>query len=180
MNADLWRKLDPLADQTSEAIGRFLTSPEATDMKSALKQAAALLPDGYSVSLDIRMEVFDPERGEVLPLLTMGLATSGKSDPYLTHGDSSPTRYVVDGDICEVPHDRCPHCWALWDFKLLPGGNAAGNNHCDSCGYGLGKEVKLLLDQDTCPYCEQGKLSMADPVCSRCGLTIDPGFVAWG
>jgi len=36
--------------------------------------------------------------------------TNGK-DAYVATGDSIPQQYVVDGEICKVPHDFCPHCW---------------------------------------------------------------------
>jgi hypothetical protein len=80
---------------------------------------------------------------------------------------------VVEGDIEVVPHDRCPKCYGVWDFKLT-------NPSCLECGATLGREVKLLLDSDVCPYCEEGKVSMTAPVCDKCGQRIDPGIVVWG
>jgi len=180
MKDNLWRQLDPLADQADEEVESFLASPQANELKAILKKAAATLPDGYSVSLDMRMNVFDPERSDVLPLLTTGLGAFGQGEPYVAHGDSTPCRYAVDGDICEVPHDRCPHCWANWDFKIGHPVAADGVRPCPSCGYELGKEVKLMLDSDKCPHCSEGELSMDDPTCSKCGLMIDSSFIAWG
>jgi hypothetical protein len=177
---DLWRKLEPLADRADNEVERILTSPAGNELKAILQEAAATLPEGCSVSLDITLNVFDPERGNALPLLTTGLATSGEAEPYVTHGDSSPCRYLVDGDICEVPHDRCPHCWATWDFKIGESATPRETHPCPGCGYELGEEVKLMLDNDKCPHCDQGKMSMQDPTCERCGFTIDPGIVAWG
>jgi len=110
MNDSLWRQLEPLADRADEQVERFLTSPQANELRATIQEAAAALPEGYSVSLDITLNVFDRERGQALPLLSSGLATSGPGEPYVAHGDSTPCRYLVDGKICEVPHDRCPHC----------------------------------------------------------------------
>jgi len=177
MQDKLWRQLDPLADKAGEEIERFLTSPQANDLKTIMKKAAAALPDGYSLSLDIKLNVFDPDREDALPLLTTGLAASGQNEPYVAHGDSTPCRYTVDGEVCEVPHDRCPHCWAVWDFKIGHPVATEGLHPCPTCGYELGKELKLLLDNDKCPHCEKGELSMDNPRCSKCGLEIDP---AWG
>ena len=66
-----------------------------------------------------------------------------------------------------------PSVTALWDFKL---------NHpsCSECGATMGREVKLLLDTDVCPFCEEGKVSLTVPVCAKCGQRIDPGIVVWG
>lgn len=180
MNDDLWRKLDPLADRAEEEVQRILTSPKGNELKAIIQEAATALPEGCSVSLDITLNIFDRERGRTLPLLTTGLATSGQAEPYVTHGDCTPCRYLVDGEICEVPHDRCPHCWACWDFKIGHPGSRRETYPCSDCGYKLGKEVRLMLDDDKCPHCGKGKMSMQDPTCERCGFTIDPGIVAWG
>ena len=51
---------------------------------------------------------------------------------------------------------------------------------CPCCGYEMGEQIKLMLDGDVCPYCEKGKMSMANPPCDQCGLVIDPRLVAWG
>ena len=106
-------------------------------------------------------------------LLTLGLSTSEGKPPFKIYGDSTPQKYVVNGEIQVVPHDRCPHCYGVWDFKL---------NHlsCTECGATMGQEVKLLLDTDVCPFCEEGKVSLTAPVCEKCGHQIDPSVVVWG
>ena len=50
MNDSLWRQLEPLADRADEQIERFLTSPQAKELKVIIQEAAAALPEGYSVS----------------------------------------------------------------------------------------------------------------------------------
>ena len=82
-------------------------------------------------------------------------------------------RYVVSGDICQVPHDYCPSCWGMWDFKDQ-------DRECPSCGIVLGNEIKILLDTDICPHCENGKVSAANPECSKCGYKVDLDIVTWG
>jgi hypothetical protein len=44
----------------------------------------------------------------------------------------------------------------------------------------MGREVKLLLDTDVCPFCEEGKVSLIAPVRDRCGQKIDHGTEIWG
>jgi hypothetical protein len=73
------------------------------------------LPLTYTVSIDVELRVFDNEREQSLNLLTTGLSTAREVEPYRTSGDSSVHRYVAGGEICEVPHDRCPQCWGSWD-----------------------------------------------------------------
>jgi Zn-finger nucleic acid-binding protein len=101
------------------------------------------------------------------------LAAVGGEAPYQVWVDSSPHRYVVRGDVVVVPHDHCPQCWGLWDFKEL-------HPECPACGARMGEEVKLLLDTDCCPNCEEGKVTAGEPRCSECGFAVIPGHVVWG
>jgi hypothetical protein len=123
--------------------------------------------------LNVSVDVFDAERSNALTLLTLGLSTAKGAPPCKTHGDSTPQKYVVDGEIQVVPHDRCPKYYGLWDFKLI-------HPSCSDCGATMGQDVKMLLDNDSCPFCEEGKVSLTVPVCDECGQGIDPGIVVWG
>jgi hypothetical protein len=118
-------------------------------------------------------EKFDQEKERSLPLLQTGLSGFGDEEPHIATGDSSPQKYVADGEIQVVPHDRCPRCWEIWDFKF-------DNRSCRECGATLGENVKVLLDTDVCPNCEEGKVSMATPVCHQCGHEVDLNLVVWG
>jgi hypothetical protein len=141
-------KIADIVDQQlgSEELGRFLG-----ELGTAVgKQVIA--------SLNITVDVFDDDRESPLPLLTTGLSTSSGKEPYRTCGDSTPQRYIVEDSIQVVPHDRCPHCWEIWDFKLQ-------NPSCLCCGTMMGDTCKLLLDTDECPWCNGGKGTVAQPRC---------------
>ena len=51
-----------------------------------------------------------------------------------------PRNTWVDGEIQLVPHDRCPKCYGVWDFKLK-------HTSCSECGAALGREVKQRPSQ---------------------------------
>jgi len=125
------------------------------------------------VNFTLLVDVFDSERENSLPLLSNGLSTLDGQEPFRTYADSSLHRYIIDGAIQVVPHDRCPKCWEVWDFKLQ-------NPECGSCDAEMGKNCKLLLDSDVCPRCEEGKITASQPECSKCGFEVDPSFVTWG
>lgn len=163
-----------------EFADKVLNSPQVAALKAAMRKASAALPEDYSLTFDITLNVFDHERGQALPLLTTGLSSFADKEPYVHSGDSTIARYLVDGEICELPHDRCPHCWGLWDFKIGQPEVLPGERPCPTCGYRLGDQVKLLLDNDLCPNCEKKKITSSQPACARCGFKIDPKFVAWG
>jgi ribosomal protein S27AE len=164
---------DPILDEIAVKIDELLDSDQFAAVRALLARLSETVGPRYSVNLNVSVEVFDAERPNALPLLTLGLSTSGGDTPYNTCSDSTPQTYVVDGEIQMVPHDLCPKCYGLWDFKL-------DRRSCSKCGATLGQDVKLLLDADVCPFCEDGRVSLTAPVCAKCGQQIDPGIVVWG
>jgi hypothetical protein len=173
MDPKLFSAADRYIDQIDDALDQALASPELREVREALAALGKRLGDHYSVTLTCLVEVFDQQKGRTLPLLNMGLSTSNGAEPFPVSGDSTPHRYVVDGQIQVVPHDRCPKCWGEWDFKWQ-------YRRCPHCDAELGRNCQLLLDADVCPQCEEGKVTASKPQCSRCGFVVDPSLVAWG
>src|SRR4051812_46696505 len=173
MDRSSFESADPILNQLAELIDQTLDSSQLSAIRQAMAQLSEAVGQRYSVNLSVIVDVFDPERPHALPLLTTGLSTSGGKSPHRTWGDSTLQRYVSGGEIQVVPHDRCPRCYGLWDFKFK-------HPACSGCGATLGRDVKVLLDADVCPSCEEGKVSMTDPVCNKCGYRVDPDVVTWG
>jgi len=170
MDPDTFNALDPHLDTIAELASQHLYAPE---FHRALSELSKILGQRYGVSISLTVEVFDEDGRRSLPLLNTGLCAPFGKEPYRTWGDSTPQRYVVKEGIRVVPHDRCPLCWQVWDFKWK-------NPSCSHCGTVLGDNCKILLDADVCPFCEEGKVSMAQPRCNKCGQEIDPKTVVWG
>jgi Zn-finger nucleic acid-binding protein len=173
MDRSTFESAEPILDEMAASLDELLDSDQFSAVRNALARLSETIGPRYSVNLNVSVEVFDAERTNPLPLLNMGLSTSKGEPPYKTYGDSTPQKYVVNGEIQVVPHDHCPKCYGIWDFKLE-------HPTCSACGAAMGREVKLLLDTDVCPFCEQGKISLTDPLCDKCGHQIDPGTVVWG
>ncbi len=173
MDKSTFEMVDPLMDEIAESTDQVLDSPELAQLRTLLTELKKELGDRYLVSLGVTVDVFDQEKERGLPLLQMGLSGFGDAEPYHATGDSSPQKYVADGEIQVVPHDRCPVCWEVWDFKFK-------HQSCRGCGATLGDNVKVLLDTDVCPHCEKGKVSMTTPVCPKCGHKVDLNLVTWG
>jgi hypothetical protein len=173
MDQDLFDAADKHIDEIAETLGQALLSPELRNVREALAALSKRLGERYSVTLTCLVEVFDGQKERNLPLLNIGLSTSGGAGPHAVSGDSTRQRYLVDGEIQVVPHDRCPKCWETWDFKWE-------NRRCGHCDAELGKNCKVLLDSDVCPHCERGKVTASKPRCSKCGFEVDPACVAWG
>ena len=165
--------IDPLLEVADDIFNEFLDSPGLDDLKRMMQKVAAELPDTMSINLNLNVEVFDRDREQSLNLLGTTLTTGGDAPPYRSTGDATVQRYLVEGEICQLPHDHCPVCWGGWAFKDR-------HRTCPNCACSLGKEVKILLDSDVCPHCEKGKVSMTNPVCSDCGYEVDLDVVSWG
>ncbi len=160
MDRSTFEAADLVVDEIAAKLDEVLDSDQFAAIRVLLAHLSEKVGSEYSVNLNVTVDVFDAERSNALPLLNMGLSTSKGEPPYKTHGDSTSQKYVVNGEIQVVPHDRCPRCFGLWDFKL---------NHpsCFECGVTMGREVKLLLDTDVCPFCEEGRVSLTNPVCAN-------------
>lgn len=165
--------LDPLADDLDERCDQWFDSPPMVEFKEALRRASAALPSGYMLELAIELRVCDTSREGALRILTAGLGCQRGEPPFRTSGDSTSQRYIVDGELCELPHDYCPRCWGGWDFKLI-------HPQCPECGCRLGPDLKLLLDRDTCPNCEKGSVSIKQSICPACSFKVNPDLVTWG
>jgi hypothetical protein len=164
---------DPLVDEVADLVDVALLSEQLAGLRKALDELGKAIGPRYSASLNVTIDIFDRERGKAMPLLNTGLSATDDGPPFRTWGDSSPQRYLVNGEIQVVPHDHCPKCWEQWDFKFE-------NLTCPHCGTTLGQDCKVLLDSDVCPHCDEGSVSMTKPVCDKCGYKLDMNLVAWG
>ena len=173
MDPTLFDAADRHLDEIAEALDQALLSSELEKVRDSLAALGQKLGGRYSVSLTCLVEVYDQQKERTLPFLTAGLSTSNGSEPFSVTGDCTPQRYVVDGQIQVVPHDRCPKCWGQWDFKWE-------HRRCPTCDAELGQTCKVLLDSDECPHCEKGKVTASKPRCAKCGFAVDPSLVAWG
>lgn len=173
MDRSSFESADPILDQMAEMIDAVLDSDQLSALRQALVRLNEAVGAHLSVNLNLTVEVYDPQRPHALPLLTTGLLASEGKPTFRTWGDSTPQKYVADGEIQVVPHDRCPRCYGAWDLKFE-------TRSCSGCGAILGRDIKVLLDTDICPNCEEGQVSMAAPACEKCGYRVDPALVVWG
>ena len=173
MDKETFLAADQHVDEIAELLAELMEGEGFAVMRKALEKLSETLRDDYSVTLSVGLEAFDSEREESLPLLRTGLATRNGQPPHIVWGDSSPQKYIVNGNMTIVPHDHCPKCWAAWDFKYR-------DTTCSTCGVRLGVEVKVLLDTNRCPNCEKETVSPTNLCCSECSFEIRPEWVVWG
>lgn len=170
MNPETFNAVQPLLDKIAEIAEKQLDSEV---LRRLMAELANVVGKGRIASVSIFVDVFEENPERSLPLFTTGLSTIAGKEPFRTWADSIPQRYVVDDGIKVVPHDRCTRCWQVWDFKLQ-------NPSCPHCKTTMGENCRLLLDTDECPWCNEGKVTVAKPRCDLCGHDVDLGKVVWG
>jgi hypothetical protein len=173
MDQQSWKFAENYINEISEKLDEILNSPELEGLRLQLSELGKNLGDRYGVSLTCVLDIVDLEKEQTLPLQSTGLSHDQHGDVYRTWNAASFQQYIVDGNICVVPHDYCPSCWGEWVYKWE-------NPSCPECGITLGDTCKILVDSDVCPHCEKGTISMNDSTCDRCGFKIDPSIVVWG
>lgn len=173
MDVQTYDATNTLADYLVDELKRLFEEGKLADFEAKLKAAGKSLPEGCSLSLNFSVEVFDPAKDKALKTSDAGLEFDREHPPHFLTYAPTPAKYVVDGVIRKVPHDHCPHCWSRWNFK-------SKFRECPTCGYQMGREIKLLLDSDICPHCENSKISFAHPQCEACGFVVDKNLVTWG
>lgn len=162
-----------LADLLFTELQRLYGEQRLTKVEDKLKEISANLPKGYSLTVNFSVEVFDENRDKSLKTTDGGITCMDGDRPYLSTSESSAAKYIVDGELMKVPHDHCPNCWSRWSFK-------SRIRECRECGYRMGKEIKLLLDTNVCPHCENSPISVHNPQCEKCGYVADQNIVSWG
>lgn len=173
MDRKTFESASEIIDEIGMLVDEGMQLPIVGQIQRALASLSRILGDSNSVNLNVSVQVFDPERMRSIPILQTGFSTSNGNDPHRTWEDATFQKYVVAGNISVVPHDYCPKCWSEWAFKF-------DNPTCPSCDANLGTDVKVLLDTDVCPHCEEGTISMTNPTCNHCGFRVDPNVVVWG
>lgn len=175
MTPDKYDAIRPYLDDMSMILEEMLMedTDNAKQVRYSLMEISKALGPDFTVDLNVVVQAFASRDQRALPLVELGVSATNGDTPYSHGADCTAQRYIVGGSIHVVPHDRCPKCWQPWMNKFE-------NHTCEHCGTMLGRDCKVLLDRDTCPHCEEGRVSMRTPVCDVCGYEVDPKMVTWG
>ena len=166
MDKTIFEAADPITDEIAEATTELLESEATQKLRGLLAKLNKVIGTQYAVSLVLNVEVFDDEKKRNLPLLQTGMSGF----------DASPTRPGL------TPRRNATSsvgkCWWLPMTVARSAGKSGISSSCINLATiamrHWERDVKLLLDTDVCPWCEEGKVSMSQPTCSKCGHTVDP------
>jgi len=173
MDAETYDQTNELAENLFREIRRLQAEGRLKGIESKIENLLSRLPEGCSLSLNLSVQVFDENRDRALKASDTGIAWERGRAPYIIESGLAPAKYLVDGVMMKVPHDHCPNCWARWILKSRV-------KECSECGYRMGHEVKLLVDTNVCPRCEEGEISIHHPNCDHCGFVAEKNVVVWG
>lgn len=173
MNEKDFDEVEYVSDSIGESIEKKFEKGDFKAITDQLEALAKKIGGGRYLSLDFQINLFDPEKDNPLRVLTLGISAPSNEKPFLGGGDSISQRYIVNGVIVKVPNDQCPDCWGEWSFKF-------DSPVCFDCGIELGKDVKVLLDTEICPHCNEGKVTPQNKICDSCGFDVLPEFAYWG
>jgi len=173
MDAHTFDRTQQLAENLFAEIQKLQMAGHLNAFESQVQNLLSELPDSCSITLNMSVEVYDENRDRNLKALTTGVVWEKGRLPYRVDGGLTPTKYLVDGIMMKVPHDHCPHCWSRWPLK-------SRIKECPECNYRMGEEVKLLVDTNVCPRCEEGEISLHQPECGNCGFVAEKNLVVWG
>jgi len=165
--------VDKITDDVSQVFDILYDKEVFSDIENKIKQVLAGLPDKYSINFLLKLDVFDSEKERAVNVYETGLTCGGNATPYRVEGGEAFSRFLVDGKIVVIPHAYCPNCWTAWMFKLE-------YCQCHECEYELGNQIKYLIDENICPYCEEGEITRKNNTCDKCNRTIDEKYISWG
>jgi len=175
VNPDTFNTISPYLEDMAMILEEMLQedTDNAKRLRYSLTEISKALGPDFPVDLNVIVQALSSPDLRALPLVQIGLTSNNGDTPSGHSADCTPQRYIVDGEIQVVPRDRCPKCWEDWMNKFeYP--------ICEHCETRLGKDCKVLLDSDLCPFCEEGHVSMQNPVCDDCGYEVNLTMVTWG
>ena len=167
-----FEKADEIAEKIHERFFQLITDGHFDDIIGDLDSIMKKASENESLDLSIDFRIYDENRDRDISIYRGGLAFNNESHYEVAGGDAL-ARYISDGNIVTIPNGHCPNCWGDWNF-------VPSNEGCDDCGFTLGNEVKYLIDDNICPNCLEGKVSIDNPTCDKCGYKVDENIVYWG
>ncbi|HNL09972.1 MAG TPA: hypothetical protein PKM44_05640 [Turneriella sp.] len=174
MSPDInYAKADELAILIEERFLQLVQEGAFADLEPHLTALAATGNEDQAVTLSLQLRLSDSEREREIIVSETSRAWLADGETMDFNNSDTAVRYLCDGEIRVFQHSSCPHCWGEWEDKHH-------NPTCPDCGYELGNQVKILMDDSVCPYCLEGKVSRQEPTCSTCGEVVEERYVSWG
>lgn len=153
-------KLDKIAEDFRDKYAQFLRSAYFLEVQDRFVEVMDTA--GENLHLEIRLEigVRDDNRSEVMmPLKRVtheysygGFDVTGTESIFLTH-------YLLKNKIEVATNEVCPNCWSPLYFKRE-------GSTCPECNMKMGKDMKYLITDKHCPFCNEQEITEGHMSCS--------------
>jgi len=174
MSSDVnYARADELATLVEERFMQLIEQGAFADLEPRLLELAKSGNEDQAVTLSLQFRLSDSEREREVIVAVTSRAFLSDGDTYDFNNNEATMRYLCDGEIKVFQRNSCPHCWGDWPNKVK-------DPVCPDCGYELGNQVKILIDDNACPHCLEGRVSSQEPRCDACGEQVEERFVSWG
>ncbi|MBL8034726.1 MAG: hypothetical protein JNJ69_13555 [Leptospiraceae bacterium] len=174
MSAEIdYGKAEDVAGLVEERFRQLIEEGAFADLEPYLASLGKTGSEDQAVTLTLQLKLSDSEREREVVVTEASRAYLNDGEVYDFCQSDAVVRYLCDNEIRVFQSNACPHCWGDWPDKHT-------NTTCPECGYEFGKQVKLLIDDDICPFCFEGKVSRQELRCNACGEQVDERFVSWG
>ena len=168
-----YAEAEELAMLVEERFLQLIEQGVFADLEDRLKALARTGTEDQAVTLSLQLRLSDSDRERELIVTEASRAWLNDGETCDFNHSDAMLRYLCDGEIKVFQGNSCPHCWGEWEDKT-------DHPVCPDCGYELGKDVKILIDENVCPLCFEGKVTRQEPRCTSCGEAIEERFVSWG
>jgi len=168
-----YARADELATLVEERFMQLIEQGAFADLEPKLLELAKTGSEDQAVTLSLQFRLSDSEREREVIVAETSRAFLSDGDTYDFNNNESTLRYLCDGEIKVFQRNSCPHCWGDWPDKVK-------EPTCPDCGYELGSQVKILIDDNACPHCLEGRVSRQEPRCDACGEQVEERYVSWG
>lgn len=172
MGPEKFKEANKIVDSIANEVSGLHDTGHLDEVQKSLEHFCRNLDEKLSINVTINVNIFDEDREKSVELTEFGYSCNGGERAYPVSSREAFNRYKINNEIVEIPASYCPVCWSIWDFKEF-------GQSCRECNNTFGKEVKLLLDNNSCPDCGEGEITEWEPKCKNCGFYVDPKCVVW-
>lgn len=170
MNNEKFLELDKVSSKIEAFFKDSDQSEKLNDIKKTLQNFCQSLPEQFSITFSLNLGIYDDEREKNIDVSEIGISFNGSDKSHLIRERYEFCRYIVKGNIVEIPFNYCPVCWGEWYHK---------KEGCPDCNSMIGKHIQYLVESNKCPNCIEGEISPENPKCDICAFNANFKDVVW-
>ena len=159
-----------IAEEIRQEVYRVFRKKRGVKLREALgrlKELGGMEIMPY-VQVQVGVLVRKPQKGIVFGGIDVSYCDD--HELFIVERDPTPRTFLLGEELVTVPDHQCPKCLGerRLDFRNM--------GRCPECGAELGSEMRIVIDNDACPFCEEKRDSGSSDVCN-CGFDWNSEYV---